>query len=265
MKDVQGLFLVPFYQNQGLFLKNIFKERVISLDCLIASADGNLYISVTQNGDITTSNKAYAKVFDEYKAKKLLKHLPKRLRKNGFSIQPIVEEKIENPEPEIAEIEEIVIQEDYLEPTTDDNDGDYLINENYKVPSNVLMWVDRVQEYNRFISDAAMRYRDLEKALSIMDDQYQNITHHIEMDNNKNGCEGYFAYKNARKNRRIRRKVKDEMWMISKILELSRNKKRIPTNKEMTSFVKHLENRRYRERKPDDRNIVELLEALEGE
>lgn len=90
------------------------------MDCLIASEDGNLYISVTQNGDITTSNKAYAKVFDEYKAKKLLKHLPKRLRKNGFSIQPIVKEKVEDdPEPETTEIEEIVIQEDYLEQATD--------------------------------------------------------------------------------------------------------------------------------------------------
>ena len=70
-------------------------------------------------------------------------------------------------------IEEIAIQEDCLEPTTDDNDGDYLINENYEVPLNVLAWVNRVQEQNRFISDAASRYRDLEKALSIMDDQYK--------------------------------------------------------------------------------------------
>lgn len=257
---------MSFYRNRGLFLKNIFNERVISLGCLIVSEDGNLYISVTQNGDITTSNKSYAKVFDEYKAKKLLKHLPKRLRKNRFSIQPIVKEKeAEESESETTEIEEIVVQEDCLELTTDDNDGDYLINENYEVPLNVLAWVNRVQEQNRFISDAASRYRDLEKALSIMDDQYQNITHHIEMDNNKNGCEGYFAYKNARKNRRIRRKVKDEMWMISKILELSRNKKRIQTNKEMVSFVKHLENRRYRERKPDDKDIIKLLETLEGE
>ena len=71
------------------------------MGCLIVSEDGNLYISVTQNGDITTSNKSYAKVFDEYKAKKLLKHLPKRLRKNGFSIQPIVKEKkVDESEPD---------------------------------------------------------------------------------------------------------------------------------------------------------------------
>lgn len=99
------------------------------MGCLIVSEDGNLYISVTQNGDITTSNKSYAKVFDEYKAKKLLKHLPKRLRKNGFSIQPIVKEKkVDESEPDVTGIEEIAIQEDCLEPTTDDNDGDYLIN-----------------------------------------------------------------------------------------------------------------------------------------
>lgn len=162
------------------------------MGCLIVSEDGNLYISVIQNGDITTSNKSYAKVFDEYKAKKLLKHLPKRLRKNGFSIQPIVKEKeAEESESETTEIEEIVIQEDCLELTTDDNDGDYLINENYEVPLNVLAWVNRVQEQNRFISDAASRYRDLEKALSVIDDQYQNITHHIEMDNSPTQNVGY--------------------------------------------------------------------------
>ena len=68
------------------------------------------------------------------------------------------------------------------------------------------------------ISEAKIRKEELKISLSNTDKELSNRLHIIELENNKNACQGYNEYRQIRNIMQKRREIKDELLIISNVL-----------------------------------------------
>jgi hypothetical protein len=160
---------------------------VIFLDYVIRS--GKVYIRVN-NGKTETCAEKMKGIFSETKARNILHSLPKTLKRYGFHIEAI---------PDIP-------------PKT-------IENNTYKIPESVSQWIDKFGSIGQTLNEAEARSNILIAELNTCDDELIDIVHDAELENDMNMYKGYLLYVRLRKNRRRRRELKDELMIISDVLD----------------------------------------------
>ena len=257
---------MSFYRNRGLFLKNIFNERVISLGYfLLVCRKKKLYLRIGEGGSPIVCGKNEAKVFDDIKAQNVLDHLPKVLQKMNFVKEPVVQSELNiSDEEEIPSKKTVIVKKTVVKNTSYNKKKKKIIkNTSYKAPLNVMNWVDRVTQCNDLFLDAEERRRELLDCLSNTDKNLSNILHKIKLEDDMNACMGFMQYKKIRECLRRRRIVKDEMYILDVILAKPTGEHKIPSSQKILGSVKHLENRVFKVRETED---IEWLDKLcEGE
>ena len=157
----------------------------------------NVCIRLNDNGTPETCGRNMAQRFENSKARNILDHLPKTMKKFHFRVEAIPDEIIHKPE---------IVKENVI------------VESHHTVPEAVKIWVSRVKNCNDLAQDATKRKEELLKALSNVDRDLSNHLHKIEFTKWKNGSEGYKAYKAVKIILERRRRIKDELIIVQSIL-----------------------------------------------
>lgn len=196
------------------------------MDYMITNPNKKIYMRLDSNGYPETCVKQKAQKFEYSKAKNILNNLPKTLKKFHFKVQAV---------------SEIVDKEDKKE--------EVFISTYYIVSDRVNQWVERVKDCNGLAKDATERKNELLDALSNVDKDLSNHLHRIELTKWKNGCDGYKEYKEIKNILEKRRNIKDELTVVSSILEA--NLQSIASNR-IQEVVDRLSNRVFNIREVKD-------------
>lgn len=207
-----------------LFFILIFRKELINLDYVITNS--KVYIRLNNNGTPETCSKQNAQRFENSKARNILEHLPKTMKKFHFKVEAIPEEIVHKKENDNKE--EIISNE--------------VITGTYTVSESVMQWLERVKNCNELAKDAAERKAELIKELSNVDRELSNCLHRIELTKWRNVCVGYKDYKSVKLILEKRRKIKDELSVVQSILSL--NLESMAFN-QIEKVVKRLENRTF--------------------
>lgn len=212
--------------------------------CLISCKEKNLYIKLSEKGTPITCSKREAKVFDNTKARNVLKTFPKNLKRMNFQIEPVI--------PEEKSEDEFLINVTDMKEKVAIKSKEIIKSSSYQVPTNVMTWTNRVAQCNELFSDAKERKDELYECLSNVDKNLSNILHKIELQNNMNACMGYMQYKAIKECLKKRRVIKDEIYILDVILTKTDGKYHIPSSQKMMWSIDHLENREFRIRDVED-------------
>lgn len=186
------IFFVPIFVN-------LFRKDDRRLDYVIKEKKKNLYIRLDENGMPVTCSEHEKSLFEESKAKNILDHLPKTLRKWDFKIIALPEIKIKNK----------TIQEDKRE---------------VYIPSeSITRWVDKFGECSDILTEAEEREKQLILDLKDNDKELIDLLHIIEIEKPKDLFSGWKLYKQIKNNRKQRRMMKDELLIIEDVLEEVKN------------------------------------------
>ena len=156
------------------------------MDYVIRS--GKVYIRINK-GKTETCTEKMKGLFSESKAKNILNSLPKTLKRYNFHV-----EAIPDIQPKI------------------------IANNTYKIPESVSQWIDKFGSVGQTLNEAKARSDILITELNTCDDELIDIVHDAELENDMNMYKGYLLYVRLRKNRRRRRELKDELMIISDVL-----------------------------------------------
>lgn len=162
----------------------------------------NVYIRLNENGKAITCSEKEKTVFEYSKAKNILNCLPKTLKKLRFKVEAI---------PEIIHSTAL---------TEENKASNVLINDGYVPASNVSRWIEKFGICDDIIQEAKIRKNELLELLSNSDRELSNELHKIELEKNKNACEGFLAYKRIKSILTKRREVKDELMIISNVIKM---------------------------------------------
>lgn len=108
--------------------------------CLISCKEKNLYIKLSENGTPITCSKREAKVFDNIKARNVLKTFPKNLKKMNFQIEPVI--------PKEKSEDEFLINVTDMKEKVAIKSKEIIKSSSYQVPTNVMTWTNRVTQCN---------------------------------------------------------------------------------------------------------------------
>lgn len=169
------------------------------MDYVIKEMKKNLYICLDENGAPVTCLEHEKTLFEESKAKNILDHMPKILRKWQFKIVAI---------PDISEKNK-TIQEDKKE---------------VYIPSeSITRWVDKFGKCSDILTEAEEREKQLILDLKDNDKELIDLLHIIEIEKPKDLFSGWKLYKQIKNNRKRRRMMKDELLIIEDVLEEVKN------------------------------------------
>lgn len=137
-------------------------------------------------------------------------------------------------------------------------DGKKVIkNENYKIPDQITQWIDKFGICDDILKEAQKRKEELGRLLSDVDREFSNMVHKVELEER---IDMYGAWKERvewQKNRRKRRKIKDELLVISSVLKMDfRNLDRNTIDKVVTGLAKRKFTYRVVEEEDDAENAV---------
>lgn len=155
----------------------------------------DLYIRLSENGKAATCSKAERDLFEYSKAKNIVNHLPKTLKRLNFRVEAVsdIKSKSENKRK--------------------------LENTEYEVPENVTKWIEKFGTCADILNEAKNREKDLIGDLTKSDKELLDILHIIEMEKPKDLYGGWLIYKRIRKNRKTRREYKDELLIVENVLK----------------------------------------------
>lgn len=172
------------------------------MDYVITNSNKNVFIRLGTNGTPETCSKQVAQRFEHSKAKNIVEHLPKTMKKFHFRVEAVPDEII----PKVNEGIKVDVKKEVI------------IGTHYEVSDSVTQWVERVRSCNDLAKDAAKRKEELIQALSNADKNLSNCLHEIELTKWKNGCDGYKEYKSVKIILEKRRCIKDELSVVQSIL-----------------------------------------------
>lgn len=161
----------------------------------------NVYIRLNQNGKAVTCAEHDKALFEYSKAKNVLDSLPKTLRKLKFKVEP-VPDVIMNRKTDKS-LEKKVIE-----------------GNSYIISNDILQWVEKFGICDDILKEAQKRKNELNKALSEVDKEFTNIIHEIEFEGKVNLYEGWKERNKVKENREKRRRIKDELLVISSVLRM---------------------------------------------
>ena len=180
----------------------------------------NLYIRLNKNGSPVTCAEHEKSIFEYSKAKNILNGLPKTLKRLNFMVDPV---------PDISQRNEVdkKLEEKVIE------------NENYIIPNEILEWIEKFGICDDILKEAQKRRDELNKALSEIDKEFVNIIHEIEFEGKIDLYGGWQERNRVKENREKRRKIKDELLIISSVLKMDfRNLDRSIINKIVAGLAK---------------------------
>lgn len=160
----------------------------------------NIYIRLNENGSPVTCRENDKGLFEQSKAKNILGCLPKTLRRLNFRVDCIPDIVVKKPESKPL----TVIKKD-----------------NYDPPDEVMQWINKFGICDEILTEARIRKEELTIALSNADKELSNEVHKIELETWKNACGGYSEYKTMKNILEKRRIIKDELMVISRILNMN--------------------------------------------
>ncbi len=180
----------------------------------------NLYIRLNKNGSPVTCAEHEKSIFEYSKAKNILNGLPKTLKRLNFMVDPV---------PDISQRNEVdkKLEEKVIE------------NENYIIHNEILEWIEKFGICDDILKEAQKRRDELNKALSEIDKEFVNIIHEIEFEGKIDLYGGWQERNRVKENREKRRKIKDELLIISSVLKMDfRNLDRSIINKIVAGLAK---------------------------
>ena len=193
--------------------------------------DGTKYIMKGKRGNFTPTNcAAWAEIFSKEKATNVLNNqISKNLRK-GYHI-----EFLEPDPPGIKSVTKTDLKQTEKVMETDVTQE----------------WISSIRGLNGLIQDAKIRKVELTQQLSDVDEQLCDIYHYIEF-SKLNACQGYKAAKMIKDKRIARRRIKNELQVLSIILSSNISDE---IEQEVVGRIKGMDNRVY-----NPRSLTELFE-----
>lgn len=173
------------------------------MEYVITNSKKEIFIRLNSQGKAETCNKTRAERFERSKANNILNNLPKYMKRLHFKVEYM-------PKTEMVK--------DIVEQTSVYTSSTVIANADYTVPDTINTWLEKVRTCNELAKEAAKRKLELENALSNVDRDLSNCLHEIELTRWKNGCRGYMEYKKMKLILENRRKVKDELSVVTSIL-----------------------------------------------
>lgn len=173
------------------FLREKTYERVILLDYVIKNHK-NVYIRLSENGKPVTCCEGDKALFEYSKARNIVESLPKTLRRLNFKVICI---------PDTRQSKK------------------YIQKDKREVSDDIKRWVEKFGTCGDTINEAKERLDFLVNELKIIDGEFIDILHIIELENSKDLYGGWLKYKHIRQNRERRREIKDEILIIENVLE----------------------------------------------
>lgn len=173
------------------------------MDYFIVTPNQKVYIRLDKNGMPETCGNSEAQRFENSKARNIVEHLPKKLKKFHFRVQPIPEITPQVNKNIIHEMERNIIQG----------------NVDYEVTENITQWLDKFGSCADVLNEAKERQKVLLQQLEDTDNKLLDMLHKIELEHPKDLYNGWLLYKEIKNNRKSRRIIKDELIIIQDVLE----------------------------------------------
>lgn len=159
----------------------------------------NVYIRLNKNGAAVTCTENDKTVFEYSKAKNILDSLPKTLKRLNFDVLPVSNTSVERTlKPEKKTIQ----------------------STNYIIPNTVQQWVEKFGICDDILKEARQRKEELYKLLSDVDKEFTNIVHEIEFEDSVDLYSGWKERNRVKENREKRRRIKDELLVISNVVRM---------------------------------------------
>lgn len=165
------------------------------MDYIITNLNRKLYIRLNKNGLPETCTREMAQRFESSKARNIVDHLPKTLKKFNFKVEAV---------PDIIKDNKI-IREDK--------------REKYIPSENITRWIEKFGKCGDILNEAEEREQQLLKDLKDNDKELIDILHIIEIEKSKDLFSSWKLYKRIRNNRIERRSMKDELMIVENVLE----------------------------------------------
>lgn len=163
--------------------------------------------------------KITAKVFDEQKARNLIKKPPHNMRQYKFELEPLVEEKTEleiKQEQILMKAAEHAKKTGYYTEIKNENKS----KEESEVNNvnNIDNWLKKLNNCNGIKREAQERLDYLNQKLSLIDQAQDIILHMIEKNEHPNAPTAYKQRMKILEIRKKRRKIKNEMIIVQMIV-----------------------------------------------
>ena len=179
---------------------------MIFLDYVITNPTKKLFIRLNQNGSPETCGEQMAQRFESSKARNIVDHLPKTMKKFNFYVEPI---------PEIIQTESN---------NNNSDTKDKIISNDAYIPSeNISRWIDKFGACGDILDEAEQREKELINELENSDKEMLDLLHIIEIEKPKDLFNGWKLYKQIKANRIKRREIKDEILIVENVLENIKN------------------------------------------
>ncbi len=178
----------------------------------------NVYIRLNKNGTPVTCPEHEKTLFEYSKAKNILDSLPKTLRRLNFKVEAV---------PDIGKNSEKQTEQRVIE------------NNNYIVSDSLSQWIEKFGICDDILKEAQKRREELNRELSNIDKQFVNLVHEIEFEGKVDLYSGWIERNQIKENREKRRRIKDELFIISSVVKMDfRNLDRETIDKTVTSLGK---------------------------
>ena len=180
----------------------------------------NVYIRLNENGKAVTCSEYEKALFEFSKANNILGSLPKTLQRLNFKVEP-VPDIIQRGENERNNSKKRVIE-----------------SCNYIVSESLQQWIEKFGICDDILKEAQCRKDELNRELSNIDKQFSNLVHEIEFEGKIDLYGGWQERNQIKENRERRRKIKDELFVISSVLKMDfRNLDRETIDKVVTGLA----------------------------
>ncbi len=173
------------------------------MDYLITNPSKQVFIRLDNNGRPETCGREMAQKFESSKAKNIVDHLPKTLKRFHFRAHAIPEITLQINKNIVQEMEKNIIQG----------------NVDYEVTENITQWLDKFGGCADVLDEAKERQKILLQQLEDTDNKLLDLLHRIELEPPKDLYHGWLLYKDVKTNRKNRRIIKDELIIIQDVLE----------------------------------------------
>ena len=159
-----------------------------------------VYIRLNENGKAVTCSKDKRTIFEYSKAKNVVNNMQNTLKRLNFNVESLPDIISKNDSNEI-------------------DDSNVIIN-NCEIPDNILQWIEKFKICDDILKKAKIRKNELNKKLSNIDKQFCNIIHKIEFEGKVDLYSGWLERNKIKENREKRRKIKDELSIISSVIKI---------------------------------------------
>lgn len=234
------------------------------------------YVYIDSESKMKLGSKVRAKVFDDQKAKNLIKNPPKNMRLYKFEIEPLIEGKTECEIKQeqilqraaehakktgcYTELKENLIVEMKPEVKQEEKtENQPIIKEDHN--NNINNWLKKLHSCNGIKEEARERMEYLYKKLSLIDQAQDVFLHVIESNEHPNASMAYKERMKLSEIRKKRRQIKNELAVVQMIISNNTSSK---LYERMVAVSESIQNPRNINIKYTNELTDDLLSQFEG-